>query len=200
MMIEPLATLLHEHYKDTFAHIREREKQRDRLFLIVLAVLGLLVFQLQYALTLQQVVDEVSIAGFKMNLSKVPAPALLSLSWTFLTVVILRYYQVTVHVEKQYDYLHSLECSLSNALEGRYSIHRESSGYKTKKASLFRYWAWIFYTALFPAIVIVAVGWSLLLEWNAVVIPVPYRYFDSTLALIIICTLALYGIGVWLKR
>mgnify|MGYP006894386006 CR=1 len=38
--------IIYKHYEDTFSIIREREKQRDFLFLVVIGFLGLLVIQL----------------------------------------------------------------------------------------------------------------------------------------------------------
>lgn len=199
-MSEALATLLHDHYKDTFSHIRERERQRDRLFLIVLGFIALMLFQLNYSLLLQQAVTELTIAGFKLNLSKIPFPVLLSTSWMFLAVFLLRYYQVVIHIDKQYDYLHTLESRLSKALGEDGSIGRESSGYTTKKASFFRHWVWVFYTGLFPVIVLASIGWALLLEWNITLIPMAHKCFDSALAVMVLLSLVLYGVGCWLNR
>lgn len=199
-MSEALANLLHDHYKDTFFHIRERERQRDRLFLIVLGLIALVLFQLHHSLLLQKAVTELTIAGFKLNLSKIPFPVLLSTSWMFLAVFLLRYYQVVIHIEKQYDYLHPLESRLSKALGEDGSIGRESSGYITKKASFFRHWVWVFYTGLFPVIVLASIGWALLLEWNATLIPMAHKGFDSALAVMVLLSLALYSVGCWLNR
>jgi len=199
-MNEALANLLHDHYKDTFSHVRERERQRDRLFLIVLGLLGLLLLQLHHSLLLQQAVTEVTIAGAKFSLSRIPIPVLLSTSWVFLAVFLLRYYQVVIHIEKQYDYLHPLESRLSKALGEDGSIRRESTGYATKKYSFFRHWVWVFYTCLFPVIVLASIGWALLLEWNAMVIPIAHKCFDSALALVVALSLAFYGVGRWLNR
>ncbi len=199
-MNEALANILRDHYKDTFSHIRERERQRDRLFLIVLALLALLLFQLHHSLLLQQAVTEVTIVGVKFNLSEIPFPVLLSASWMFLAVFLLRYYQVVIHIEKQYDYLHPLESRLSKALGEDGSIGRESIGYTTKKASFFRHWVWVFYTGVFPVIVLASIVWALLLEWNVTLIPIAHKCFDSALALMVALSIVLYGVGCWLNR
>jgi hypothetical protein len=199
-MSEALANLLYDHYKDTFSHIRERERQRDRLFLIVLGLVALVLFQLHHSLLLQQAVTELTIAGFKLNLSKIPFSVLLSASWMFLAVFLVRYYQVVIHIEKQYDYLHPLESRLSRALGEDESICRESSGYTTKKASFFRHWVWVFYTGLFPFIILASVGWAMLLEWKVTLIPIAHKCFDSALAVMVLFSLVLYGVGCWLNR
>lgn len=199
-MNETLAGFLHDHYKDTYSRIRERERQRDRLFLIVVSLLGVLLLQLHHSLLLQQTVTEATIAGAKFNLSKIPIPVLLSTSWVFLAIFLLRYYQVVIHIEKQYDYLHPLQSQLSKALGEGGDIRRESTGYFTKKASFFRHWVWIFYTCLFPVFVLASIGWAMFLEWNTTLIPIVYKCFNSVLALIIACSIILYGLGCWLNR
>lgn len=199
-MNEALAGLLHDHYKDTYFHIRERERQRARFFLIVVCLLGFLLLQLHHSLLLQQTVTEITIAGAKLNLSNIPIPVLLSTSWVFLAIFLLRYCQAVIHIEKQYDYLHRLESQLSKALGEGGDIGRESAGYFTEKASLFRHWVWVFYTGLFPIFVLASIVWAMLLEWNATLIPTVYKCFDSVLALIIACSIILYGLGCWLDR
>jgi hypothetical protein len=198
--MEALPNLLHDHYKDTFVHIRDRERQRDRLFLIVLVLIALVLFQLHHSLLLQQAVTEVSITGFRLSLNKIPFPVLLSASWIFLAVFLLRYYQVAIHIEKQYDYLHLLELQLSKVLGENGNICRESNGYMTKKASLFRHWVWIFYSGIFPVVVISSIGWALFLEWNVVLIPMAYKCFDSVITVMILLSITFYGVGCWLQR
>lgn len=40
--------ILHDHYKETFALVRDRERSRDRLFLVVIGLCGLLALQIAY--------------------------------------------------------------------------------------------------------------------------------------------------------
>lgn len=153
-MTDKVVSLLYEHYKDTFSHIREREKKRTRLFLLVLITLGLLVLQLNFALTLDQVLKEVIVVGLSMSINQIPSAALVSISWALLVVFLMQYYQVTLHIEKQYDYLHQLESELNRVLDNKICISRESNGYMTEKGSLFRHWIWLFYTLLIPIIIV----------------------------------------------
>jgi len=197
---EALLNLLYDHYKDSFSQIRERERQRDRLFLVVFGLIGLLVLQLDSSLLLQQTVSEIDVAGVKIDLSKIPIAVFLSTSWAFLSVFLLRYYQVTIHIEKLYDYLHPLEARISKAFGEDNLIARESTAYETKKASFFREWAWVFYTYLFPAIVCVSVVWSLFIEWNTMVIPLSHKCIDSVLGVMVLGSILLFIIASWLKR
>lgn len=194
------ADILHDHYKDTYWHIREREKQRDRLFLIVIAILGVLILQVTYTAAAAQLVSEVEILGVKARPDKLPMPAMLSTTWTFLAVILLRYCQVTTHIDKQYGYLHALEERLSKALGTDGAVARESTGYLTDKGRWFRNCVWFFYIAVFPVILLVAAGFAIVMEWCLTGIPVPHRCYDTALAAGVAGSVALYVAGVSFGR
>lgn len=168
--------ILHDHHKDSFENIREREKQRDRLFLILISLLGLLVIQLQYNLA---GIPEISILGVKVLLDKLPGAVILSATWTFFLVLLVRYYQVNVVVENQYDYLHRLEEQISALLGDEKLYRRESAAYLVKKAQAFRTWIWRFYTIAIPIIVIAATARAAYLEFYSVTIPLYHKIYDA---------------------
>lgn len=197
---EPATGILHDHYKDTFTHIREREKQRDRLFLIVIAALGALVLQLTYTAAATKIVAEVEVLGVKVQVDKVPMPVLLSTTWTLLAGLFLRYCQITIHVDKQYDYLHDVERRLSAALGMNGAISRESNGYLTKKSQWFRTFVWLFYIIAFPAVVILATLFSIVMEWWGTSIPLVHKWFDGVVAGGVVVLVGVYIAGVWFGR
>lgn len=199
-MADDVSNILNDHYKDSFSHIREREKQRDRLFLLIVALLGTLVLALRYSIALPEALSELSVAGLKIELSKVPLPVIISGTWTFLSILLLRYCQVTIHIEKQYHYLHTLEERLSTTIGESNAISRESAAYYVSKSKCFRHWVWFFYTAIYPAIVAVSIAWSIYLDWQASWIPKHHSCFDTALALISIVTLATYLSALWSKQ
>ncbi len=199
-MPDASAEILHDHYKDTFTHIREREKQRDRLFLIVIAILGVLILQLAYTAAATQVLSEVQILGVKVRPDKLPMPAMLSTTWTFLAVLLLRYCQVTTHINKQYDYLHALEARLSQALGTNGAVSRESTGYLTNKSRWFRNCIWFFYIAVFPAVLLLAAGFALVMEWYQTGIPFPHKCYDTAVAAGVVTSVSLYVAGVCFSR
>jgi hypothetical protein len=192
--------ILYEHYKDSYERIREREKQRDRLFLITVGLLGLLVLTLRYSVVLHAAIPEISLGGIKIKLSQVPINVLLSTVWTFLSALTLRYYQVTLDVEKKYDNLHTLEERLSAVLGDSNAIDRESAGYITKKGKLFRHWAWVFYTAAFPIVIISLVVWAIVNEVCAGSTPFSHRVYDIALAAFTLMSVGSYLGAIWLNR
>jgi len=186
---EKKLNILHDHHKNSFEHIREREKQRDRLFLILISLLGMLVIQLQYNLA---GIPEISILGVKVLLDKLPAAVILSATWTYLLVLLVRYYQVTVVVENQYDYLHRLEEQLSALLGDEKIYRRESAAYLVKKAQGFRTWIWRFYTLAIPIMVIAATARAGYLEYLAVSIPLYHKFYDAATLIAALWLIGLY--------
>lgn len=194
------ANILSELYRDSFDRVREREKQRDRLFLIVVALLGLLAVELQYSRLFLELAPEMNIAGVKLQLSQVPFPVLLSTTWTFLAILVLRYYQVTLDVEKKYDNLHAQEKVLSTCLGQNKEFDREGAGYLTDKGKAFRWWAWRFYTVGFPAIVIVVVVWTLANEISHGAIGRAHILYDVLLGAVTVLFIVLYVVAAWPKK
>ncbi|WP_200243035.1 hypothetical protein [Thiohalocapsa halophila] len=192
--------ILYEHYKDSCERIRDREKQRDRLFLIVVGLLGLLVLALSYSVVLHAAIPEINLGAVKIKLTRVPITVLLSTVWTFLAALTLRYYQVTLDIEKKYDNLHALEQRLSASLGDGTAIDRESAGYITKKGKWFRHWAWVFYTAVFPVVVISIVVWAIANEVSAGSTPLSHRVYDIALAAFTLVSVASYLGAIWVKR
>ncbi|MFN8655616.1 MAG: hypothetical protein U0105_04705 [Candidatus Obscuribacterales bacterium] len=147
------------------------------MFLILISLLGLLVIQLQYNLA---GIPEISILGINVLLDKLPGAVVLSATWTYLLVLLVRYYQVNVVVENQYDYLHRLEEQLSALLGDEKLYRRESAAYLVKKAQGFRTWIWRFYTIAIPIMVIAATARAAYLEWYAASIPLYHKIYDAT--------------------
>jgi hypothetical protein len=69
--------LLHDHYKETFALIRDRERQRDRLFLVIIGLYGALAFAVIFTVGFGAALKAVEIARAKVDLSALPAGAVL---------------------------------------------------------------------------------------------------------------------------
>ena len=155
--------VLHDHYKVSFRLIREREKQRDRLFLIIIALIGLLYFELGYPEMAKQIVRHAEAGGVVVDLSAVPISVFLSVTWTMLFALALRYCQTSILIERQYTYLHSVETRLAEMSDFTGMFQREGKSYLDRYPA-FSTWAWIFYTMLFPGIILTAVIMALLLE------------------------------------
>lgn len=183
--------ILHDHYKESFLHIREREKQRDRLFPLVIALIGVLFLEIQYSDVFSNILGNVKFEFIELNISIMPISVFLSVTWTYLFVVILKYCQSAIFVERQYDYLHCLEDKISKLFGDQNIYCREGKAY-LNKYPLFSDLVWIFYILLFPAIVILSVGLIIYLEGYKIEAPLYHLIYDSILTIGIIMSFALY--------
>jgi hypothetical protein len=192
--------ILYSHYQDSFDKILSKEKSRDRLFFLVVFLLGLIVVELKYSIELLSAISELNFIGLKIKLNQLPLPVILSTTWTIFFGILLRYYQITLDIEKKYSYLHKLESMISKKIGEKKLFDRESTSYLTNKGKGFRYWTWLFYTAAFPGMILIVVGASIWTELNSSEIQLENRIYDLVLSIFILGTVFLYLIGVWLKR
>lgn len=183
--------ILHDHYKESFSYIREREKQRDRLFLILIGLFALLVFEVQYPANFEGALGPVKASSAEVDLGALPLPGLLSVSWVLTFAIALRYCQAAVNVERQYGYLHGLEEKISQELGDEELYRREGRSY-LEKYPLFQEWAWICYVFLFPAIVMLAAFTLVYLELTRLPYPLFHKVFDVVVALAVVTSLYLY--------
>lgn len=185
--------LLHDHFKDSFIYIREREKLRDKLFYIIISLFGILAFQIQYPINFHNALTTISILETNFDLRIVPLQAILSLTWTFIFVLLMKYYQTTINIERQYPYLHKIEEKISELLEDKEIYCREGYEY-LNKYPVFSDWTWIFYTYIMP---LVFLSTTIILVYNEcsnLEYPNYYKVYDLIIALFIIITLILYKI------
>jgi hypothetical protein len=183
--------ILHDHYKDSFAQIREREKQRDRLLLVLIGLIGLLSIIVLYYSSLARILGSVGVAEIGVNLSVLPARALLTSEWVFVLAITLRYCQVSLTTERQYSYLHMLEDKLSQGSGDDDLYRREGKAYLHNYPA-FSEWAWISYVYIFPAIVVMASLGLLITELISFPAGWPFKVFDSSLAAGTVTTVFLY--------
>ena len=193
-------TILYNHYSDSFVHIRDRERQRDRSFLIVVAFLGLQVALAEFP---QQAVDVVQAMVSKRTPgSALPLPAVISTVWCFLFILTLRYFQVSTTIEKQYEYLHDLENRISVLAGDDDFIRREVRQYY-ERSPAFSKWAWHCYVFYLPLIFASIVIWLGVHEWpdgSLGLAQVPLRiWFDWLFCLGIVYGIAL-RLFAFLKR
>lgn len=144
--------ILAEHYKNTFNFLQDTLKKRDRLFLGILCILILMLFQLytpQEASNLisQFIANKLNITT-QMNLLFVQ-----SIIWFSLLSITLKYFQSVVFIERQYSYIHKLEEQLSNEY-GEKAFTREGASY-LKDYPIFLNWASSLYTIFFPVILLI---------------------------------------------
>ncbi len=181
---------LHDHYKDTFSYIREREGLRDRFFLILIGLYALLAVQIQYPIRFTSTVETINIFGVEVDVSALPLAAFLSTTWVLVLAVALRYCQTALTIERQYEYLHLLEDKISPEFgEGIY--RREGREYE-RDYPWFKWIAWRFYTFLFPVIGIVATTLLISQELMSLDNPLFTKILDLIVTISLIVCLIVY--------
>ena len=186
--------IAHDHYKETFAYIREREAIRNRLFFFVIGSITLLGILIRYPENIVEALSAAEIQGLTLNLSTFPIHVLISSNWMVLAVIILRYYQCMVDIERQYDYLHLLEDKIKlyfrrNEIDIPY--RREGQHYLNNRA-VFANWVWFFYTIIVPIAVCSAMLSIFIFSWQLHNIRWYHLAFDGLMMLAALGSVLLY--------
>ena len=152
---------LYDHYKDTFMYLREYLRLRDKLFLFALIVITAMFLNITLPTESTKMVSNLisSKLGVTISMDKSFFDSML---WFVLVSLVLRYFQTTTYIKRQYDYLHKLEDSLTVNL-GEKLIYREGAGY-LDNYPLFLTWAHLLYTIVFPLLLISMVFVKIYLE------------------------------------
>ena len=186
-------SLLHDHYKETFSLIRDRETQRDKLFLWLLVIFALLAIEIQFPANFNGVLGHLNVAGNSIDLQQLPLSRLLNASWVFTAAFVLKYCQTAKAVDRQYRYLHMLEDRISDNLGDAELYRREGRAYLEQYPHLLD-WAWVYYTILFPGALALATIYLLVVECVSLRESVLSKSFDVIFGLSVLAALVLYRI------
>lgn len=185
--------ILHDHYKESFARIREEEKSRDRHFLALIGLFALLCLEIGYPASLEGSLGTANILGSELHLNDLPFPALLNLTWVLTLVIALKYCRITVWVGRQYPYLHYLEERISGEVGGGNLYRREGKVYLTDYPLLLDV-SWAAYSVFFPLLIMVAAIWLVIWEWQHLDYHLLHRLIDLFMAVAIVVSLLLYRV------
>lgn len=185
--------LLHDHYKESFALIREKEQQRDRLLLIIIGLYAVIILAVGYPAEFGGSVGTLTIFGTEVKTEAIPTAALLSALWVFTAVIVLRYCQLCVSVERSYPYVHDLENVISGGLGDGISFCREGKAYLDNYPPLLNL-AWRAYGYVVPLIVGGATVALVCVEWNRRLTPLAHKWLDTAMGAGIILVLISYRV------
>jgi hypothetical protein len=179
--------IVYDHYKDTFTLIKDSEKERNKIFIILcLLITGLYLLAIEPNSLFQVVKDLVKEYGkTSINFS---ISIVQSLLWIVVLFYSMRYFQVNSYIERQYNYLHIIEEEINAKIQ--FTFSREGKSYMDKYPMVLNLIYYI-YTWVFPVIYIGIVLYKIILEWVS-------RYnmrvvlFDTLMAGCIILASCLY--------
>lgn len=153
--------ILHDHYKDSFGHLQRHLRQRDRVFIIVLVTMVLILFQVCLPREASDLFS--TFLSKQLGLSTPFNLAFLAtVIWFVLFVLVVRYFQTVVFIEKQYHYIHALEERLESIC-GAGTFTREGKSYLSG-TTLFSKWASGLYTIMFPALLVLLITTEIIRE------------------------------------
>lgn len=156
---------LNDHYKDTFSHQLNYLKQRNRLFFYLLVVLTLMFFQVVSPSESDTIIS-------KFVSKKIGEDVVLKTSfvrgmlWFALLSLVLRYCQTTVHIERQYIYVHKLEKEVAAFYPNSVAFTREGKSYR-KDYPILSDWADILYVWVFPVLLLIFITVKIFTEFPA---------------------------------
>ena len=177
------------HYRESFSLQRDYIGRRDRAFgyaLLAGVALALRVSDLAasdhvFGVLLQRV------SGQELRLD---AGVLAVLMWFVQFALVVRYFQATMTVERQYNYIHRVEGEMCS-LFGSDLLAREGASYFLDYPK-FSDWVHAVYTMVFPAAFVILVCWSLALEFSVRGARSPVPWIAALLAMATLITIGLF--------
>jgi len=188
--------ILSQHYSYTFDLLQIYLKRRDRLFLWVLLLLVVMLFYIytpaEVSNIFAQIIEKKLSVKTEINFLYIQ-----SIIWFVLLSVMIKYFQAVILIERQYDYIHSLEELLSSEYEGR-AFTGEGKSYLNDYPA-FLNWASFLYTILFPAILAIITTAKIVLECKQNGLKEFQVVFDILIFVFVIISLGLYLYGIHFK-
>ena len=171
------AELLLDHYHDTFEHILYHWKARNRLFMLILVLLAAIsvdLYQPRFASDLVNAYLQKELDGAQ-GIPTIELRVVGCVVWLLLLSLVVNYYQRSIHVDRQYNYIAGVEDDL-NRLLGQRLITREGRAYLSREGVAgkelnidqrpwFLKGIGCVYTIIFPLGLIALAGWRLASEW-----------------------------------
>lgn len=157
--------LLYDHYKDSFSLIKKSQAERNRFFIILCILIAMLfLFAVDPINTESTIVT--SLKEY-LNVNIIFSNMIIqSLIWILLLFFEIRYYQTNIYIERQYEYIHSLEHKISSLTN--IPFDRESTNYLNSYPFILNLIDFT-YKLVFPLLLIVIVSAKILSEANHVV-------------------------------
>lgn len=118
--------LLYDHYKETYSIIKDNLIQRNRFFIMLFVIMTL---QFLFAISPKSIITIITTIILKTYSIDISGQMVIiqCLLWLVLLYLTMRYYQSTVYIERQYNFIHSLEADIATLTNVKFD--RESGDY-----------------------------------------------------------------------
>ena len=155
--------LLYDHYKETFSIIKDTIIQRNRFFVMVFIVMTLHFLFATSPDSISSIIIGIIQNQYEIDISN-QMSIIQSLLWLILLYLTMRYYQATIHIEKQYNCIYSIETDISNIMQIRFD--RESGNYLLNYPKMSDF-VDILYKWIFPIIYCMIICYKIMSEYKA---------------------------------
>ncbi len=153
--------LLYDHYKETFSRIKECLNDRNHFFVMVFIVIAVQFLFATSSDTISSVIVSLVQEKYKIDISA-QMSIIQSLLWLILLYLTMRYYQINVYIERQYNYIHSLEEDISR--EAGIKFDREGGDYLSNYPKMNSFMD-ILYKWIFPIIYCLIICYKIINEY-----------------------------------
>lgn len=153
--------LLYDHYKETFSRIKESLNDRNHFFVMVFIVMAIQFLFATSADTISYVIITFIKEKYKIDIAA-QISIIQSLLWLILLYFTMRYYQINVYIERQYNYIHSLEDNI--AIEAQVKFDREGGDYLSNYPKMNDFMD-ILYKWVFPIIYCLIISYKIIIEY-----------------------------------
>ena len=196
-LTETKLQVLAEHYKNTFDILQDSLRKRDRLFLGVLCILIVMLFQIYTPQEASNLIEQ--FISEKLNIkTQINFLFIQSLIWFGLLSITLKYFQAVIAIERQYNYIHGLEKQLSNEY-GQEAFTREGVAY-LKDYPIFLNWVSFLYTIFFPTLLLIISSARIFSECRTVGFKTLLVWFNMAIFLFIVISVVLYLIVLFRRK
>lgn len=153
--------LLYDHYKETFSIIKETIIQRNRFFVMVFLVMTLQFLFASSPDSVSYLIIGIVQKQYEIDISN-QMFIIQSFLWLILLYLTMRYYQATIHIEKQYNCIYSIESDISNIEHIKFD--RESGNYLSNYPKMCDF-VDILYKWVFPIIYCLIICYKIIIEY-----------------------------------
>lgn len=153
--------MLYDHYKETFSRIKECLNDRNHFFVMVFIVIAVQFLFATSSDTISSVIVSLVQEKYKIDISA-QMSIIQSLLWLILLYLTMRYYQINVYIERQYNYIHSLEEDISR--EAGIKFDREGGDYLSNYPKMNSFMD-ILYKWIFPIIYCLIICYKIINEY-----------------------------------
>ncbi len=180
--------ILYDHYKETYSLITVQNKLRDKLFVYLLVALTFMFLQIDTVGKVTDIGTKLTEKFLGVSLSLSPE-FITGMLWFIILSLVIKYAQTLVYIEKQYDYIHTLEASIDREVGNSKVFSREGHSYLNNYPK-FSTWVWLIYTVFFPIMLLLILGYKIFTEFISGFSTT--FVIDSVLCLMIFISMFLY--------